>query len=148
MYKNNFELCHKISLQSPDPDRKVGCVITDNKNIVLSCGYNDFPNGVNILKERVTRPQKYHWIEHAERNAIYNAVKNGIKLNNSTMYINCFPCVNCSRAIIQSGITNVVTLKPNLNDSKWGKDFAVSLEMLKESEINIDFIDEKSETKI
>jgi len=59
--------------------------------------------------ERQERPEKYHWFEHAERNAIYNAARIGVSTKGCTMYLTCgLPCTECCRGIINAGITKVV----------------------------------------
>ena len=60
------------------------------------------------IPERQERPEKYWWIEHAERNAIYNAARIGTSLNNCTMYISFLPCMDCARAIVSVGIKTII----------------------------------------
>ncbi len=63
-----------IAQKSKDPSTKVGCVIVNDDNVILSTGFNGFPRGIEEdWKDRWKRPEKYHWVEHAERNAIFNA---------------------------------------------------------------------------
>lgn len=59
-------------------------------------------------KERLIRPAKYIWVEHAERNAIYEAARRGVALEGCTMYVQLMPCVDCARGVIQSGIREIV----------------------------------------
>lgn len=61
------------------------------------------------------RPEKYFWFEHAERNAIYNATLTGTSLAGCRMYTNGMPCADCGRAIIQSGIEEIIV------DYNWDK---------------------------
>lgn len=65
---------------------------------------------VRLLEDRWERPAKYEWIEHAERNAVYNAARVGVPLKGCTAYLNWepTPCVNCTKALIQAGIVEVV----------------------------------------
>ena len=51
--------------------------------------------------------EKFFWFEHAERNAIYNAARVGMSLKDCTIYVNRFPCADCTRAIIQAGIGKI-----------------------------------------
>jgi dCMP deaminase len=104
-YYNN--LITSVEKTSDDMHTQVGCVITAKDGHILSMGANKFTSGVTATAENVERPEKYDWIEHAERNAIYSAAKNGIRLEDSTMYLPGFPCVECSRAIAQSGISTL-----------------------------------------
>jgi len=101
------DLATTISFWSEDDSTKVGAVIVKDDRIV-SVGYNGFCRGVDqTLSERHERPTKYLFFEHAERNAIYNA---GRDLHGATMYMNFHPCpcADCTRAIIQSGISTVI----------------------------------------
>lgn len=134
-----IDLSKHISNWSKDRSTGIGAIIAKN-NIILSIGYNGFPRGANDdIELRHQRPEKYKYTEHAERNAIYNAAKEGIRLNNSKIYIDWFPCVDCCRAIIQSGIKEIICKKPNLNDKRWGEDFKISLELFSECNIKITY---------
>lgn len=104
-------LAYLVATRSDDRDTHVGAVIVGEDNILRSTGYNGLPRKVEPLPGRLIRPEKYSWMEHAERNAIYNAARAGVSLRQCTMYTNGLPCVECARAIIQSGIWVVVTDK-------------------------------------
>ena len=60
-----------------------------------------------ILSDRWDRPQKYQYVEHAERNAIYNAARVGTPLLGCSAFVSLAPCVGCARALVQAGITEV-----------------------------------------
>ena len=83
--KRYLNLAHYISKWSRDPNRKCGAVIVGEDNIEKAIGYNGLPNNVDLknshIKKRYEKPQKYMWVEHAERNAIYTAGRNGISLD-------------------------------------------------------------------
>ncbi|MBI2105775.1 dCMP deaminase family protein [Candidatus Woesearchaeota archaeon] len=96
-----------ISMRSIDPSQKNGCVIVDENNKVLSIGYNGFPRGSKDHLIPLTRPEKYLFIEHAEKNAILNKQ---FYIENSTLYVTGFPCLACVRSIIQSGVKRIVYL--------------------------------------
>ena len=134
-----LNLAKETSLKSPDINTKVGCVIKTFSNEIIK-GCNDFPKGIKITEKRLQRPEKYKWIEHAERNTILMAAKQGKSLDKSTMYLNWYPCIECARAIIQCGITKLVCEKePDYSDERWGEQFKIVTEMLDESEINVIF---------
>ena len=98
-----------VSTKSKDPSTKHGCVIVGPNNEVRSTGYNGFPRGIDDSEERYNnREEKYKLVEHSEKNAIYNAARNGISLEGCTLYVTGWPCNDCARAIIQSGISRVV----------------------------------------
>lgn len=133
-----MDMVDLVASWSKDRSTKVGCVIIDDRQVILSSGWNGFPRGIDdTVESRHERPAKYKWTEHAERNAIYNAAANGIKLRGATMFIRWFPCSDCARAIIQSGIATLVCTEPNFDNEIWGADFRVSHEMLVEAKINI-----------
>lgn len=134
-----MDLAKLVSYNSKDKSTKVGCVITNKKGTILSTGFNDFPKGVNDNDVRRERPEKYKWTEHAERNAIYNAAKHGFVLKDSIIYLMWFPCIDCARAIIQSGITKIICVEPDYDDPKWGEDFKVSKIMFEESGVEIEY---------
>ncbi len=135
----------KVARESGDCRTKIGCIIVDENHRILSKGYNSFPRGVNEdIEERHLPPEKYYWIEHAERNAIYNAARNGISLLNSTMYLPWFPCTDCARAIVQSGIAKLVAIQPDLKNERWGHEFERALHILKEGGVNIELYEDQT----
>lgn len=117
-------------IKSKDPSTKVGCILVGEDHEVLSTGFNGFPRGVRetvvthvpnpgediawkrevLDRERWERPLKYEFVEHAERNAIYNAARHGTRLYGCTAYLNYAPCpcADCTRALIQVGCLTIV----------------------------------------
>lgn len=103
-----------VASKSKDLSTDVGCVIVGPDHEIRSTGFNGFPRGCrDDVEDRKERPLKYVYTEHAERNAIYNAARNGVPLNWCTMYITHAPCTKCARGIIQAGIKEVKY--PNYN---------------------------------
>ena len=103
-------LAHLSSKRSKDPSTQVGCCIVDTNNKVVSIGYNGFPTGCNDDafpwdREGDFCNTKYPYVVHAELNAILNSRLN---LNNCIIYVSLFPCNECAKAIIQSGIKKIV----------------------------------------
>ena len=136
--KRFMDLATSIGEWSEDRSRQVGCVIVGPSNEIRATGYNGFPRGVNgNLDCRHERPAKYKWTEHAERNAIYNAASSGVSIAGCRMYVPWFPCVDCARAIIQSGISELVVMEPDWNDPKWGEDFNIAKVMFEEARVNV-----------
>jgi len=132
-----LEICDVIAKRSKDTSTKVGAVIVGPDHEVRSIGYNGFPRGVDDdVTSRYERPIKYKWTEHAERNAIYNAVRIGIPLTDCTIYVSMLPCTDCSRAIIQSGITEIICSSMD-KPERWYDDINVSLTMLREAKVII-----------
>jgi dCMP deaminase len=131
--KKFMGLAEHFSTWSKDQSRKVGAVIVGPSHEVLPTGYNGFPRGLNDnLQSRHDRPAKYLYTEHAERNAIYNCARNGVSTHGCSMYVNWAPCADCARAIIQSGIMEVISPEPDWNHPRWGENFRVAREMLHE----------------
>jgi len=150
MDKDKFfiSLAELVSTESKDRSTKVGAVIVGPDKEVRSTGWNGFPRGVDDDNEsRHERPAKYAFTEHAERNAIYNAARVGIPLKGCTLYLNwepC-PCPDCTRAVIQSGITKVVGPNkefPNNTSKDWQESFKQSREMLAEAGIEVKEIEQ------
>jgi dCMP deaminase len=129
---------------SKDRSTKVGCLIVGQDYSPLSWGYNGFPRGANDeLECRHARPVKYLWSEHSERNAMYNAARNGVKLLGSRLYVtSLIPCPDCARGIIQSGVDSIYLEKAAFDTSNpravaWLENWPTTLEMLKECKIKI-----------
>ena len=142
-HKRFFDLAKYVGTWSKDRSKGVGAVIVDNDGRVLSMGYNGFPSGCNDdVDSRYERPAKYMYTEHSERNAIYSAAKNGIILKNSNIYISLYPCIDCARAIIQSGIKTVTSTKPDFEHERWGESFKVSKEMFDEVGVHVEYVEE------
>ena len=136
--KKFMKLSKHISDWSKDKNKKVGAVIVDSDNIVLSMGYNGIPRGCDDTNEcRYERPTKYLFTEHAERNAIYHAARHGVSLKGCKMYVTLFPCADCARAMIQSGITKLIAPEPNLEHDVWGEHFKAAIQMMEEAKIQI-----------
>jgi dCMP deaminase len=122
---------------------KVGAIfLAPDSHQILSMGYNGMPRGFNEKNEtRWERPQKYFYVEHAERNAIYNACRHGTPLENSIAVVTMFPCADCMRALIQSGVKEIITVKPDMEDTRWGNHFQASLEMCQECGIELSYVE-------
>lgn len=92
---------------SDDLSTNNGAVVVQHDN-VIGWGCNRLPRGVNKTPERLARPKKYAFTEHAERSAIYCAAENGVSTIGATMYCPWFACADCARAIILAGISKVI----------------------------------------
>jgi dCMP deaminase len=132
-----IEMASNVAGWSKD-STQVGCVLVGESREILSVGYNGFPRGVEETPERSQRPAKYLYTEHAERNAIFNAVRVGTRLENATAYSTLFPCADCARSLIQSGITRVVAPIPEVIDPKWSAHWDAAMEMFFESKVIVD----------
>lgn len=106
--------------RSKDPSTQVGACIVDKDNKVVGIGYNGFPIGCsddNLPWERDgenNNETKYPYVVHAEANAILNSTKD---LHGARIYVDLFPCNECAKLIIQSGIKEVVFLTDKYKDT-------------------------------
>lgn len=103
------------SMRSKDPNTQVGACIVGNDNRILSIGYNGCPNGFEDSEfpwDREGKPldTKYLYVCHAEMNAILNYRGSRKELENARIYVDLFPCNECAKIIIQSGIKEVIYL--------------------------------------
>ena len=104
--------------RSKDPSTQVGACIVDSNNRILSTGYNGFPQGCSDdtfpwNRDESKGETKYQFVVHAELNAVLNA--SGKDLAGSKIYVSLFPCHECAKAIIQSGVKEVVYLSDKYN---------------------------------
>ena len=134
-----------VASKSKDKSMKCGTVIVGEGHTILSTGYNGFPRGMDDTNdEYLERPEKYFWTEHSERNAIYNAARNGIKLLGSDAYVNVNPCVDCARAFVQAGIKKITVPKKE-NDpfftkgrwDDWSKSFYRARQVLRAGKVKV-----------
>ena len=91
--------------RSKDPNTQVGACIVNQDHIIISTGYNGFPKNCSddvFPWERTGKDTKYAYVVHAELNAILNS--GGQSLKGASLYVSLFPCNECTKAIIQSGI--------------------------------------------
>ncbi len=136
-----MEMLPAIAARSCDPNTKCSCVIVGPDHEIRSTGYNGMPRGIVESADRLERPEKYFWIEHAERNAIYNAARCGTSLAGCTMYLSWVPCMDCARAIAQAGIAVLVcdkaTTDARAGDPRWKPDFDRSTDLLREAGVRV-----------
>ncbi len=117
--------------RSKDPNSQVGACIVSEDNKILSIGYNGFPRGcsddeIPWEREGEFANTKYPYVCHGELNAILNYT--GTTLKNSRIYVALFPCNECAKAIIQSGIKEVIYKEDKYADTDSIK---ISKKMLK-----------------
>jgi dCMP deaminase len=131
--KRFLDLAELVSSWSKDPSTKVGAVIVDDQNVIVSVGFNGFPKGVKDDDRLNHRDSKYQIIVHAENNALMFAKR---PLDGCTIYTYPFmPCPRCAGMIIQSGIKRIVTYENTISRHRWDIDFAISRELFHEAKI-------------
>jgi dCMP deaminase len=127
-----------VAQRSHDVQTKHGCIITDQNHRILGVGYNGFPKGLNDNSLPNTRPLKYDWIIHAERNALSNCV---IRPDNGIAYVTGQSCNDCIMALWQEGIKKVFLRKSHgthLFDDNSAQRFKAFVDM---SGIDINYIE-------
>jgi dCMP deaminase len=144
---------YNLAKESPDPSTQNGAIILgsswrdvelENRLQIFIKGKacNTFPKAVKSSPERLQRPLKYDLIEHAERRAIYDAAFNGVPLQGTTMFVPYFACAACARAIICSGIKEVIGHQEMMNKTPahWKKSIEIALIMLEEAGIKTELV--------
>jgi dCMP deaminase len=128
-----IRIANEVQSWSKDPSTKCGCVLVKDRRI-LSTGYNGLPaNLSDSLTRYQDREYKLATIIHAEKNAIFNAAKNGSTTERSTAYITWPPCSQCASALIQAGVTKVVCPDPAKSPERWRANFEIANELLYEA---------------
>lgn len=98
-------LAKVVSQRSHDIHTQHGCVITDRQNRILGVGYNGFARGLDDNQLPTSRPEKYRWMIHAERNALANCI---VRPDNGVAYVTGQCCNDCAMALWQEGVTKLV----------------------------------------
>jgi dCMP deaminase len=134
---HHMALAMVTAQKSPDPNTQVGAVIVDKQNRVIGIGHNGAPRGICVStvpwnREGEPAETKYAYVVHAERNAILNCTS---KIVGATLYVTMFPCNECAKDILQTGITRVVYLTNPYAD-QWQTQ--VSWWMLLQKDITVD----------
>lgn len=106
--------------RSKDPNTRVGACIVSEDNKILSVGYNGMPIGISDDdfpwdREGDSLSTKYLYVCHAELNAILNYT--GININGAKIYVTLFPCNECTKAIIQKGIKEIIYKNDKYSDT-------------------------------
>ncbi len=106
--------------RSKDPSTQVGACIANEQNKIVGVGYNGFPSGCSDdelpwAREGNFLDTKYPYVCHAELNAVLNAISRDLR--NCRIYVGLFPCNECTKVIIQSGITEIIYLSDKYKDS-------------------------------
>jgi dCMP deaminase len=129
-----MKMCDLVASKSKDPSTKVGAVIVSEDNKIRSTGYNGFPRGCKDDDRYNNRNLKYMLIEHAERNAIYNAE---MSLKNCKIYVNSLPpCCDCAKGIIQAGIKEVIIMDTPIPE-RWEDECKIALFLLQECGVKV-----------
>lgn len=128
------------AMRSKDPSTQVGACIVNRKNHIIGIGYNGLPNGLSDDaypwdKDGDFLNTKYPYVVHAEPNAILNSTSS---LEKATLFVTLFPCHECAKLIIQSGIKELVYASDKYQEVD---SFKASKRMLKDAGLSIRQID-------
>lgn len=97
-----------IASASHDPHTQVGAILFDkDTHATISEGYNGYVRGADDDNLPKTRPEKYDYIIHAEKNMIANATRHGKGTNNAAVYCTISPCIHCMRFLYQCGVDEI-----------------------------------------
>ena len=134
-----MEMAMTVASWSKDQSTQVGAVIVNENRHVIATGYNGIPRNCSDRdssdRRNTERPYKYFWYEHAERNAIYQAARLGHSVEGCSIFVwPLYPCADCARGIIQSGIKKVYIYKDSHVD-RWAESNEVAMQMFMEAEI-------------
>lgn len=128
------------AMRSKDPNTQVGACIVNEKKRIVGIGYNGFPIGINDddypwESSGAYLETKYPYVVHAEPNAILNST---VSLENATLYVTLFPCNECAKLIIQSGIKEIVYAENKYHEEDSVK---ASMRMLNDAKVQIRSLD-------
>lgn len=128
-----MRIAKEVQSWSKDPSTKCGCVLVRERRII-STGYNGLPASLSDSLDRYTdRDFKLQTIIHAEKNALFNAAKNGGSTEGATAYVTWPPCTQCASALIQAGISKVICPDPKTGPERWAKNFTLANDLLFEA---------------
>ena len=135
-----LERAIRAAAASPNRVRKVGAVLVTSDAEVAAC--NTFPPGVRALPERTVGENRFIWMEHAERTALFEATRRGLATDGGMLVSTYFPCTDCARAIVLAGLKSVATPRPEFDDPVWGESFRTSAAILSEGAVEVVYLAE------
>lgn len=132
-----LRVAQEVATWSKDPSTKVGCVLVNLDRHIIATGYNGFPRGVCDHAQRYEdRSVKYLMVQHAEANAVLQAVAD---MRSATAYVTHRPCAGCSGILIQAGITRVVSYHADGSFAeRFADSFKASETMFAEAGVTLD----------
>lgn len=134
--------CYNEATMSPDPSTQVGSIIVSRLKPpwYATLSHNGWAEGWKPSPEDFERPRKYQLLEHSERNSIYAAARRGLPLEHCTMVATWAACSECSKAIVQCGISKLVRHAPEIVvelQGRWQDDIALGDEILKAGNVEV-----------
>jgi dCMP deaminase len=136
-----MHLASTLATLSKDQNKQVGALLLDPDTLFIkSSGYNGFPINIRDDPDRWQKENKSSYVQHAEMNAICSAARHGTPLNNSICIVTYHPCSTCAKALIQAGVKQIITHKPDYSHPRWGIEFERASQLFKEANIQITLI--------
>ena len=103
-----MKMAEEISNLSPDEETQVGALLISSEGRIVASSFNGFLRGAPDDELPTTRPEKYQYMQHAERNLLYNCGYEGIKTKDTTIVCTLSPCLECLRASFASGVKTII----------------------------------------
>ena len=138
LYKNLLKDCYNYASKSNHPSTHTAALLVDGDKVILR-GKNTFPPGVKYTKGRITGDNKHMYPNHAERDLVYKAARQGIKTEGLTMVMPWLPCIPCANAVISSGIKKLVVHKQMIERTRegWQAELKDAVQILEEADVKI-----------
>jgi dCMP deaminase len=131
-----MRLAHEAARRSPNRVRRIGAALRVADGVTIAA-CNTFPEGVRDLEKRHQGNEPFVWMEHAERNAIFEAARRGLPTCDATLASTFYPCADCARAIVQAGIARLYTYGPLSRNAFWIEHFALPPVILREGGVDV-----------
>lgn len=143
--KDEIEIFRSLYLEamtSLDQSSQTAAFVISSDGRSYTKGVNNLPASVKLYPDRLERPSKYLYTEHAERAAVYEAARVGISTVGATMYALWAMCADCARAVICSGISEVVThsFYTTRGHGQWDEHMTAAFTMLEEAGVKVRFV--------
>jgi len=106
--KTYMRMAQEVAQLSPDAETQVGAIMLSSEGRIIASSLNGFLRGAPDDKLPTTRPDKYEFIQHAERNMLYNCAYEGIRTKDTTIVCTLSPCLECLRACFQAGVKQII----------------------------------------
>jgi dCMP deaminase len=137
-YKKLLKECYEYSKNGEHPLTHTAALLVKDIKIILK-GANMFPSGVNKKKDRLTKGNRGIYINHAERDLVYKAAREGVKTNGLMMVMPWLPCIACANAVISSGIKTLVVHKQMIERTRegWQEELKNAVKIMEEAGIKI-----------
>ena len=138
-----LKIAHEVQSWSKDPSTKCGCVLVKDRRVIAT-GYNGFPANISDSLDRYqNREFKLAAVVHAEKNALFNAAKNGSTTEGCTAYVTWPPCSQCASALIQAGVSKVICPATATAPERWIDNFILAGNLLYEAGVTVIYYSEE-----